>query len=96
MPDQLPLPFDDDTPHQNGADAWRKDREHGIAEIRRRTGMPVGHPVEAVLTQGPVLRGHLRLARNELWLEGSRHDLEFEIDGTTFRLGDIESIARTD
>jgi len=84
----------DPTDQADGLQSWRAEREQTIQTLCRKLGLPIGHQTEVVLAQGPVLRGRLRLARNELWIEGSRHTLELEIDGTPFRLGDVETVVR--
>jgi hypothetical protein len=48
------------------------------------------------LIQGPILRGKLCLAEEQLWPDGNRHRLLLRIDHATFRLGEMESVLRLD
>ena len=48
------------------------------------------------LIQGPVLRGRLSLAEEQLWPDGDRHRLVLRIGQATFRLGEMESVMRLD
>ena len=95
MHDQIDLPFDD-TSRPDGLNVWRQEREAARLELCRKSGMPVGHPVEVTLAQGVVLRGPLKLTSRELPKEAGRQALEFEVEQVTFRLGEIRQVLRTD
>ncbi len=95
MSDQFEFAFDR-TDGPDGAAKWREDREQTIRDWCQKLGLPIKHRVEVVLKQGPLLRGLLRVAGEELWIEGDRHSIRLEVDGVEIRLGDIESLSRTD
>ena len=97
---QFAFDFDGDgesAPSDGGLPSWRAEREKKIHELARRSGMPIGHPVEVTLSNGPYLLGELRLASESLWIDTDHVEkIVFEVDGTTFRIGEIESCVRRD
>lgn len=80
----------------DGLDSWRAHRLRELFDLCRRTGVPVDHPAEVRLAQGPVLRGTVRVAEELLWNDVPRQRAIFRIGRVTFTLGEIESVIRLD
>ncbi len=67
------------------------------AELARRLGLPLGHPVEVWLCGGVRLRGLLRLKEELLFIhEDNTRSLEFVVDGVSFPYRELESCSRLD
>jgi len=75
---------------------WRAEWLRAAEVLCRRLGVPLNQRAEVRLLQGPVLRGGLCLAEEQLWPDGDRDRLVLRIDRATFRLGEIESVVRLD
>lgn len=75
---------------------WRAEWLRAAEDLCRRLGVPLNHRAEVRLLQGPVLRGRLCVAEEQLWPDGDRHGLVLRIDRATFRLGEMESVLRLD
>ena len=77
--------------------AWRKNAGREMENVcRRRLGMPIGQAVEVRLAQGICLRGVLRLPEETLWIEAERQTAILQVEGTEFRLSEVESVIRCD
>lgn len=74
-----------------GLSEWRAEREREIAALCLRMGMPINRRAEVTLTQGPVLRGTVRLAAETLWVESRRHEVRLCVEGTTFTICQVAS-----
>ena len=75
---------------------WRTEWMRAAEDLCRRLAVPLNRRAEVRLLQGPVLRGRLCLAEEQLWPDGDRHRLVLRIGQTTFRLGEMESVLRLD
>ena len=75
---------------------WRAEWIRAAEDLCRRLAVPLNRNAEVRLTQGPILRGRLILAEEQLWPEGDRHRLVLRIGHATFRLGEMESVLRLD
>ena len=73
---------------------WRAEWMRAAEELCRRLAVPLNHRAEVRLIQGPILRGRLCLAEEQLWRDGDRHRLVLRIGQATFRLGEMESVLR--
>jgi len=83
-------------PDPQAALPWRAEWMRAAEALCQRLAVPLNRRAEVRLTQGPILRGRLCLAEEQLWPDGDRHRLVLRIDGTTFRLGEMESVVRLD
>jgi len=82
---------------ESGLLSWREARAARVRELSLRSGLPVGHRVEATLASGPLLRGQLRMVDEPLWIESGRvEQILFEVDGVTFRIRELDSCIRLD
>ena len=95
-PDQFELSFSEESLKPDGAAAWRAEWSKRAEELCQRLGVPLNHQAEVRLQWGPVLRGRLYLAEEQLWFDGDRHKLLLRIDQTTFHLNETESVLRLD
>lgn len=75
---------------------WRAEWMRAAEELCRRLAVPLNRRAEVRLSQGPVLRGRLCLAEEQLWPDGDRDRLVLRIGQATFRLGEMESVLRLD
>ena len=96
QPNQFEFVFPEDSSKQDGVAAWRAEWLRKSEALCRKLAMPLNRNVEVRLLQGPILRGRLCLAEEQLWPEGDRNRLLLRIDQTTFRLAEIESVLRLD
>ena len=94
--EQFEFVFSARSPEAQGAMPWRAEWMRAAEELCRRLAVPLNHRAEVRLIQGPVLRGRLCLAEDQLWPDGDRHRLVLRIGPTTFRLGEMESVLRLD
>ena len=94
--EQFEFAFSEDSPGAQGAMPWRAEWMRAAEELCRRLAVPLNRRAEVRLIQGPVLRGRLCLAEDQLWPDGNRHRLVLRIGPTTFRLGEKESVLRLD
>ncbi len=94
--EQFEFVFSERSPEAQGAMPWRAEWMQAAEELCRRLAVPLNHRAEVRLIQGPVLRGRLCVAEDQLWQEGDRHRLVLRIDHVTFRLGEMESVLRLD
>ena len=94
--EQFEFAFSEGPPEAQGAMPWRAEWMRAAEELCRRLAVPLNHRAEVRLIQGPILRGRLCLAEEQLWQDGDRHRLLLRIDRATFRLGEIESVVRLD
>lgn len=95
---QLELPLTGSaTGREPGLDRWRAERTEALRALSRKLGFPLGHHAEVLLRDGTRLRGELRLAEDDLWVE-TRRDFRvlLRIDRCTFTAEDIESCLRLD
>ena len=82
---------------ESGLVSWRAARAAKVRELSLRSGLPVGHQVEATLTSGPLLRGRLIMVDEPLWIESGRvEQVLFEVDGVPFRIRELDSCIRLD
>jgi len=78
----------------NGYDAWQAQRREALRLAGQALGLPLGQVVHVELKDGCVLKGVLRLAKEELFIEASRapgRSPLLRVDRCTFGLGDIVS-----
>ena len=94
--DQFEFAFSEGSPEALGAMPWRAEWMRAAEELCRRLAVPLNDRAEVRLIQGPILRGRLCLAEEQLWPDGDRHRLALRIGQTTFRLGEMESVLRLD
>ena len=94
--EQFEFAFSERSPAAQGAMPWRAEWMRAAEELCRRLAVPLNHRAEVRLIQGPVLRGRLCLAEEQLWPDGDRHRLVLRIGQATFRLGEMESVLRLD
>ncbi len=94
--EQFEFVFPEGSPEPEMAMPWRAQWLRAAEELCQRLGVPLNHRAEVRLLQGPVLRGRLCLAEEQLWPDGDRHRLVLRIDRATFRLGEMESVLRLD
>ena len=93
---QVEFEFSAAPPDPQAAMPWRAEWMQAAEALCRRLAVPLNRRAEVRLTQGPILRGRLCLAEEQLWPDGDRHRLVLRIDRTTFRLGEMESVVRLD
>ncbi len=95
--EQLGFSFGGDPGPTSGYTRWQEERRQALEAMALKLGLPLGHRVEVVLRDGTVLKGTLRLVREELWIEIKRDfSLELRIERCTFTPADIESCVRLD
>ncbi len=94
--EQCEFAFPEGSPEPDAAMPWRVEWMRAAEELCRRLAVPLNRRAEVRLIQGPILRGRLCLAEEQLWPDGDRHRLVLRIDRTTFRLGEMESVLRLD
>ncbi|MEA3212793.1 MAG: hypothetical protein QOE70_5850 [Chthoniobacter sp.] len=94
--DQFEFAFPDGSTEPEVATPWRAEWLRAAEDLCRRLAVPLNRRAEVRLIQGPILRGKLCLAEEQLWPDGNRHRLLLRIDRTTFRLGEMESVLRLD
>lgn len=93
---QVEFEFSEAPPDPQAAMPWRDEWLRAAEALCQRLAVPLNRRAEVRLTQGPILRGRLCLAEEQLWPDGDRHRLVLRIDGITFRLGEMESVVRLD
>ena len=94
--EQSEFSFPEGSPEPEGVVPWRAEWLRVAEDLCRRLGVPLNQHAEVRLLQGPVLRGRLGVAEEQLWPDGDRDRLVLRIDRATFRLGEIESVVRLD
>ncbi len=94
--EQFEFAFSEGSPGAPGAMPWRVEWMRAAEVLCQRLAVPLNHRAEVRLIQGPVLRGRLCLAEEQLWRDGDRQRLVLRIGPTTFRLGEVESVLRLD
>ena len=94
--EQFEFVFSERPPEARGAMPWRAEWMRAAEEWCRRLAVPLNRRAEVRLIQGPILRGRLCLAEDQLWPDGDRHRLVLRIGQATFRLGEMESVLRLD
>ena len=94
--EQFEFAFSESSPEAQGAMPWREEWMRAAEELCRRLAMPLNDRAEVRLIQGPILRGQLCLAEEQLSPDGDRHRLALRIGQTPFRLGEMESVVRLD
>ena len=94
--EQFEFAFSEGSLGAQGAMPWRAEWMRAAEELCRRLAVPLNHRAEVRLFQGPILRGRLCLAEEQLWPDGDRHRLVLRIGQATFRLGEMESVLRLD
>jgi len=94
--EQSEFSFPEGSPEPEGVVPWRAEWLRAAEELCRRLGVPLNRRAEVRLSQGPVLRGRLCLAEEQLRPDGDRDRLVLRIDRATFRLGEMESVVRLD
>ena len=95
-PDQFEFVFPVDSSKPDGVAAWRAEWLRKSEALCRKLAMPLNRMVEVRLSQGPILRGRLCLAEEQLWPDGDRDRVLLRIDQTTFCLAEIDSVLRLD
>lgn len=95
-PEQSEFQFSEAPPDPQAVMGWRAEWVQAAEDLCRRLAVPLNHQAEVRLIQGPILRGRLCLAEEQLWHDGNRHRLLLRIDRATFRLGEMESVVRLD
>jgi hypothetical protein len=94
--EQIEFAFFEGSPEPDVATPWRAEWMRVAEDLCRRLAVPLNRRAEVRLIQGPILRGRLCLAEEQLWPDGDRHRLLLRIDQATFRLGEMESVLRLD
>jgi hypothetical protein len=75
---------------------WRASRASEIEKACHRLGLPIGKSAEVRLKSGTTLRGLLRLAEENLWIEADRKTVILQIAEATFHISEIAAAVRTD
>lgn len=78
-PEQSEFAFSDGSPEAPGAMPWRAEWMRAAEELCRRLAVPLNRRAEVRLIQGPILRGRLCLAEEQLWPDGDRHRLVLRV-----------------
>ena len=78
-------------PEMDGVSLWRKQREEEQLALAKKLGLPIGRTVEVWLRGGVRLRGKLHLHEETLIYSAVGHDPRFAVDGTPFKVSEMES-----
>ena len=95
-PEQSEFRFSESPPDPQAVVKWRAEWVRAAEDLCRRLAVPLNCQAEVRLSQGPILRGRLSLAEEQLCSDGDRHRLLLRIGHATFRLGEMESAVRLD
>lgn len=94
--EQFEFQFSQSPTDSHAAGDWRAEWVRAAEDLCGRLAVPLNCRAEVRLIQGPILRGLLCLAEEQIWADGDRHRLLLRVGGATFRLGEMESVVRLD